>query len=161
MTCEDARRLIARAANGERDAVLAAHLASCEGCRLALDEQARVAAWLGSRPAEDVSPSFAARVRARLDSEADAGILDLANWRVWGGTLAPLAAGLTLAAWLGVGLSSETGVPAEGETLASWAQPIDDSRASVFLHPDASADLLIESLLTGVVPPATGEPDVR
>lgn len=161
MSCDDARRRMARAAEAAADPGLDAHLAVCPACRTALEEQRTVALILRARPPAPARADFGARVRARLDAGEAPGVLDLANWRIWGGALAPIGAGLTLAAWLGIGIDPAARTPSEGESLAAWAQPAADSDAAVFLQPDASADLLLESLLTDVVPPVAGEGDVR
>lgn len=160
MTCDHARRLMTTAMDGPPDATLSAHLASCEPCRQALDEQRHVAEVLRARPPASASPVFAARIRARLDAEEGRGMLDLANWRLLGGALAPVAAALTLAAWLGIGI--EPADTAAVEPGTGWSQLLDaDSEAAVFLQPDASSDRLLESVLSGIVPAETGEPDVR
>jgi hypothetical protein len=165
MTCDHAHRLIARAADDPSfgDAALDAHLAACEACRVSLDNQRAVSAWLQARPADRPSAGFAARVAARLDDlDADEGMLGLANWRAWGSGLAPLAAGLVLAAWLGVGVEAENDPPVSAESFASWTHATaDDDRAAAFLQPGATRDLLLETVLTGALPPEAGEPDVR
>lgn len=160
MTCDHACRLMTRAVDGPPDAALSSHLASCERCRQALDEQRQVAEWLRARPPVFASQVFAARIRARLDAEDGRGMLDLADWRLLGGALAPVAAALTLAAWLGIGIEPATTAVVEPGT--GWSLLLDaDSEAAVFLQPDASADRLLESVLSGIVPADTGEPDVR
>ena len=164
MTCDHGYgRLMARAAGDPAfdDASLHAHLASCEVCRTAYREQQEVAGLLRERPAAGVSAGFTARVRGRIDDESSGGMLHLANWRAWGGTLAPLAAVLTLAAWLGVGLDAPNGTVGEAESLASWTRAAGDPEASVFLEPGSTRELLLETILTGAVPDGTGDPDVR
>jgi hypothetical protein len=160
MNCDDAHRLIVRAAEGISDPALDRHLAACEACRHALDSQRIVAGLLHARPPADPRPGFSARLRARLDAEDRGGMLDLADWRMWGGTLAPLGAALALVAWLGIGAQSADGtVP--GDTLAAWSQPDPDSEAAVFLQPDASPEMLIETVLTGAAAAPGGDSDVR
>jgi hypothetical protein len=165
MNCDFAHRLLARAADDPSfgDAELDAHLAACDACRTSLGDQRAVAAWLQARPADAPSAGFAARVAARLDDlEADEGMLGLANWRAWGGGLAPVAAALTLAAWLGVGIERDEVAPVSAESFATWTQATaDDDRAAAFLHPDATRDLLLETVLTGALPQEAGDPDVR
>jgi hypothetical protein len=167
MTCDHARRLIAHAAEDPAfgDPTLDSHLKGCERCRAELASQRLVAAWLRGRPAEQPSPGLAARVAARLDAQHAAdGFLGLANWRAWGGGLAPLAAGLALAAWLGagVGLDWEDDDAAASESFASWTHAgAGDDRAALFLQPDVSRDLLLETVLTGALPQDAGDPDVR
>lgn len=168
MNCNDVQSLLARAADGDRPpgAALDAHLAACDACRAALDGQRAVAVMLQARPPATSSAGFAARVAARIDGlGADAGMLGLANWRAWGGALAPVAAALTLAAWMGVGL--ENGVtngqdaPAAAETFSAWAQSANDEPAGLFFQPGTSTDVLLESVLTGAVPEDAGGADVR
>jgi hypothetical protein len=168
MTCDDVHRLLARAADDSSfaDAALDAHLTACDACRAALDDQRAVAALLQSRPPAMASPGFAARVAARLDGDAaDAGMLGLANWHVWGGSLAPVAAALTLAAWLGAGVGtnplSGQDTPAASETFAAWAQGTADDHVGLFLQAGTSTDVLLETVLTGAVPEGVGDGDVR
>jgi anti-sigma factor RsiW len=165
MTCSDAVRLLARAADDPSfgDAALDAHLAACDACRAALGEQRAVSARLHARPADAPSQGFSARVAAALDRhEADTGMLGLANWRAWGGGLAPVAAALMLAAWLGVGLDRDEVAPVTAESFDTWTRATaDDDRAVAFLHPDATRDLLLETVLTGALPQDLGDPDVR
>jgi hypothetical protein len=167
MTCQQADRLIARAADADvLDPALALHVEVCPACRAALDDQRAVAAMLQARPPAAPSPGFAARVAARIDDRgAGAGMLDLANWRVWGGGLAPLAAALTLAAWMGVGVGTNglngQETPAAAETFAAWTQASADAQVGLFLQPGTSTDVLLESVLTGAVPENGGGADVR
>jgi hypothetical protein len=164
MTCNHAHRLLARAADDPtvRDAALATHLAACADCRAEFESQRTVAVWLGGRPAEVPSPGFAARTMARLDPrDEEAGMLGLANWRLWGGALAPVAGALTLAAWLGVGPANGWDVPAGAETFASWTHSATDERVSLFLQSGTSTDVLLETVLIGGVPEDAGGTDVR
>jgi predicted anti-sigma-YlaC factor YlaD len=168
MTCHDAHHLLARAADDPSfaDAALDAHLTACDACRAALDDQRAVAALLQARPAATPSAGFVARVAARIDGRhADAGMLGLANWPVWGASLAPVAAALTLAAWLGVGLGNGAAngqdTPAAAETFSAWAQSANDEQVSLFLQPGTPTDVLLESVLTGAVPEGAGDGDVR
>ena len=52
---------------------------TCASCRAALDTQRAVAAWLRTRPADRLSPQFAARLAARLDDAS--GWFGIADWR--------------------------------------------------------------------------------
>ncbi|CAN5469965.1 hypothetical protein BH23ACI1_BH23ACI1_02590 [soil metagenome] len=113
------------------------------------------------------TPDFAGRVRQQLDEAHPGGLLDLLNWQAWGTGLAPVAAALTLAAWLGIGLNGrvdwqevENGVTAE--TFATWTHSAaDDAHSTVFMHPESTPDVLLETVLTGAMPNGMGEPDVR
>jgi hypothetical protein len=167
MTCQQAHRLMLRAVDVDAlDPAFTVHVETCAGCRATLDEQRAVAAMLQARPPAAPSPGFAARVAARIDREpAGAGMLGLANWRAWGGGLAPVAAALTLAAWMGVGVGTNglngQETPAAGETFAAWRQAAADAQVGLFLEPGTSTDVLLESVLTGAVPEDAGVPDVR
>lgn len=161
LSCDDAHRLMGRAADGPLPFELDRHLESCAECRAALEGQRVVARMLNERPPASVHPAFSARVRARIDAERPAGILGLANWSIWGGALAPIGAALALGAWLGVGVGSTTGAAIDADTLAAWSQPAADSEAAVFLQPDASADVLLETLLMGAPAAQSGDSDVR
>ena len=77
---------------------LEAHAASCAGCRRALDEQAAVKRMLADLPPVAVSRGFAARVRERVEPRP--WWMPAGNWRLWTLRLAPLAALLTILAWL-------------------------------------------------------------
>jgi predicted anti-sigma-YlaC factor YlaD len=162
MTCNDARPLIARFAAddppADRDA-LDAHLAECGSCRAALDEQREVALLLRGRLETVPEPGLVARVSARIDQEAGGdGWLGLANWRGWTVGLAPLAAALFAAAYIGVGGPSSNGTvePGVPTTLEEWTT----ATAPAALQADGSGEALIEAVLTGVAP-SSGESDVR
>jgi putative zinc finger protein len=154
MTCTDAVRFIARFADAadSLDAVtraeIAAHLEQCASCRSALETQRVVAAWLRTRPADHVSPDFAARLAARLDEVS--GWFGLADWRVWTLRLAPLAAMLALAIVLG----SETATPAS-VTLEDWTVGDSSSTASLLWQENVTSESLIETMLTGETPAAS------
>jgi predicted anti-sigma-YlaC factor YlaD len=115
---------------------LEAHAASCAGCRRALDEQAAVKRMLADLPPVDVSRGFAARVRERVEQRP--WWMPAGNWRLWTLRLAPIAAVLTILAWLPLrsdvtgsitGVTGVTGSVTTGEVttaapvgvLESWA----------------------------------------
>jgi anti-sigma factor RsiW len=159
LTCDAAEPLIARYADGglsgpER-ARLEQHLASCAACRAAADEQRDVAAILKARPPERPS-GLAARVSARLDAEA--GVFGLANWRAWTLGLAPVAAALMLAAYLGIGASASSSTQS---TVATEEWPLTaNATRSVLMQPATSSDALLEEVLTGTNASGEGR-DVR
>jgi hypothetical protein len=99
--CQRMLPLIVRAADGALDpadrVLLEEHATSCAGCGKALAEQEMVRSVLGELPFHDVSPGFAARVRARIEPRP--GVFGLVNWRAWSLRLAPVAALLALLAW--------------------------------------------------------------
>jgi predicted anti-sigma-YlaC factor YlaD len=171
--CSSFERLIVRRADRsalseEERSRLDAHLASCEACRAALDQQQLVAQALRGRSESPVRPGFAARLTGRLDRE-DEGVLGLANWHAWTVSLAPVAAALLLAAYVGVGSSTATPTtdtaarqtPSSNETASpfeNWtASAAGSSTASVFLQPSTSGDVLLETVLTGSVPTGATE----
>jgi putative zinc finger protein len=160
MDCPAADSLIGRYADDP--AALAAverqqlelHLASCEACRLVVDDQRHVARVLHARPQAHVPPAFAARLSKRLDSEPQ-GFLALANWRAWTVTVSPVAAALLLVAW--VGLSGTATQPdrstAATDTFTTWTEATaTGDAAAVFLQP-ATGDGLVEAVLTGAAAP--------
>ena len=164
-------QLLARAGDGaltdaeQRD--LQAHLDGCAACRDALEAQRLVSRTLVARDAFEPAPGFANRVSARLDRQ-QGGILDLANWRAWTVGLAPVAAGLVFAAYLGIGTTTTsenvTTTPSDAATFESWASAsAGTTPAAVFLQPSSySSDQLLEAVLTGAAPSTSREtPDVR
>jgi hypothetical protein len=150
--CADIVQFIARRADdGESidTAVRAdvdAHLSACEACRAALETQRSVSAVLRLRPVDRVSPGFAARLAERLDEAS--GWFGIADWRAWTLRLAPVAAALALATYLGLGGSTPSAT-----TLEDWTLGVTDtSPASLLLQSDVSADSVMESMLTGELP---------
>ena len=147
MKCADAVTFIARFADAADSldqrtrADLTAHLEQCASCRSALETQRVVAAWLRTRPADHVSPDFAARLAARLDDVS--GWFGLADWRGWTLRLAPLAAVLALAIVL-----SETSSSAS-VTLEEWAVGDASSTASLVYQGGVTSESLIETMLIG------------
>lgn len=166
MNCPDADSLIGRYADDpaalgaveRRD--LEQHLAGCEGCRIVLDDQRHVARLLHARPQVRITPTFAARLAARLDSEPQ-GILAFADWRRWTVGLTPVAAGLVLLAWLGAGsAATQPEAAAAPETFATWTEATATGDPAATFLQAASGDVLVEDVFTGVATPA-GERDVR
>lgn len=140
MTCEQAERLLARAADGTLDeartARLAGHLDACAACRSALETQGTARALAAARPDLPVSPGFAAGVMAALPERHPAASasrwLDALNWRAWTLRLAPVAGALFVGAALGVGPSVEAtadGAVDFAELAAAWAADDTDSGA--------------------------------
>jgi anti-sigma factor RsiW len=165
--CSAVEGLLARAADGldalsapER-ASLDAHTASCAACRAALADQRGVAGVLRARPHVAVPADLTARIAARLDRDrADTRLLEMANWRAWTVGLVPVAAALMLAAWLGVGTGAgPSGSQSNAITIESTESPT--TPAAMFMQPAANSDSLVEAVLTGAVPPATGSGNVR
>jgi hypothetical protein len=134
---------------------VAAHVGSCAVCQRAIGEQ-RQARRLLQAPALDlVPPSFAAAVRARLDSSTEPGWLDLVNWRAWTVGLTPVAAALVLAAYLG-GAGASTGGTADGSVATVSEDVIVDASATtpaaILMQPDSTGELLLETVLLGAAP---------
>lgn len=151
LSCEDARRSILRAVDGDRgpDAELETHLAGCAACRAALEDQRVVSRVLRERPADTVSATFAARLDARLDEVT--GWLGIADWRAWTIRLSPALAALALAAFL----SSDSATAAPG--LAEWTMsgPEAATEAALLWQPGASPEEVIQSMLGA---PGAGDP---
>lgn len=168
LSCEDAERAIVRHLEGgtapREQELLDRHLVTCAACQAALEEQRLVLDTLRRRPPVVPDGGFARRLSERLDREADAGMLGLLNWRAWTVGLAPVAAALTLAAYVGVG-STQVATDADTspvQTFEAWttAGPAEGTAAAVLLEPSATGDALLESVLVGGVPAAGGR-DVR
>lgn len=161
MLCHDVRPFIARRADDPASlldlvdartiAAVDAHFESCASCREALDTQRSVSAWLRTRPADRLSPHFASQLAARLDEAS--GWFGIADWRVWTLRLAPVAAALALATYLGLGASTPTPATIEEWTLATT----DSSAESILWESDMSADSVMETMLTGEPPVSGGE----
>ncbi len=160
LTCETAGRFIARYVDGvlaEPDrAAVEAHLESCAACAASVRTQREVAAILRDRVPEP-GVDLVSRVSARLDEEA--GVFGLANWRAWTLGLAPLAAALMLAAYLGLGAAASTTTPASA-TSDEWSATT-AAQTSVLMQPGTSGDVLVEAVLTGSAVPAGEGRNVR
>jgi anti-sigma factor RsiW len=157
MLCNDVASFIARRADEHASldtairARVDAHLESCASCRAALDTQRAVSARLRMRPADRLSPHFASRLAARLDDAS--GWFGIADWRRWTLRLAPVAAALALATYLGLGASTQTPTTIEEWTLGTT----DSSTESVLWDSGASAESVMETMLTGELPAGGGE----
>ena len=155
-TCSDLERSIAREADGtaltpaEREQ-LHAHLAGCAPCRTALDAQRAVARLVAARPADGVPASFASSLASRLDEEE--GWLGIANWRAWTAGLAPVAAALLVAAYLGIGAgpTATTSPAVEAVPQVVSIDPETHPAAAALLQPPGTMDALLETMLTGAV----------
>jgi predicted anti-sigma-YlaC factor YlaD len=156
LTCDVAEHLIARYVDGVLADVdrarLDEHLQSCTTCRTALDAQAAVAALLRAR-APERRADLVSKVSARLDEES--GVFGLANWRAWTLGLAPVAAALMLAAYLGIGAAASS---ATQPVVAAEDWP---ASASVLMQPGTSGDALVEAVLTGTAVSGAEGRDVR
>ena len=158
MTCHEATQSIARFADADDTldrttrVAIESHLATCETCRAALETQRTVAAVLRTRPVDSVSPEFTARLAERLD--AVSGWLGIADWRAWTLRLAPLAAVLALALFLGSESSTQATV-----TLEEWTVGGNDAASSVSLlwRSDVNSEALMETMLTGEMTTGSGD----
>ena len=161
LSCDEASGAIARRADGAAEtagerARLDAHLLACASCRAALEAQQSVSNLLRSRESETLSPAFASRLAARLDDAS--GWFGLLDWRVWTFRLAPVAAGLALAAYLTTGSASDSGAAI---TLNDWAAATTaQSEAALLWQQDVTSDSLLESMLAGGSGSGSGN-DVR
>ena len=168
LSCEDAHRLIARAADADAVAddgrvdlaeevrqrhALEAHLVSCAACRTALAEQRAVAAIVRSRPAQIPSPGFERVLAGRLDDLS--GWFGIVDARVWTLRLAPVAAVLALVAMLGSYAS--TSQPST-QPIEDWARNSVDSTSSASLlwQQDVNAESVLEMMATGRTSSAAG-----
>jgi anti-sigma factor RsiW len=122
------------------------HLADCAACRAALETQRTVSGLLRSRPADRLSPEFAAQLAQRLDEAS--GWFGIADWRAWTLRLTPIAAALALAIYLGLGMSAQSGTTSS-VTVEEWFGAADASAESMLWESGVSAESVIETMLTG------------
>jgi hypothetical protein len=123
-------------------------------------DQDLVAAALSSAPPVEVSPSFLARVNARIDAEAieeEAGWLAIADFRAWTLRLVPAAAAMALIAalWSGGGDSTasspsspSSSSPSTISSASTGSQTFTPSSAGDWQR-DVSGNALLEAALTG------------
>ncbi len=156
MLCTDVAKHIARLADdpdaldAQTRATVDGHLDDCASCRAALDTQRAVSAWLKMRPADSLSPQFASRLAARLDDAS--GWFGIADWQAWTLRLAPVAAALALATYLGLGASTQT-----PSTIEEWTFGATElSAESLLWDSGVSAESVMESMLTGELPAGSG-----
>jgi len=104
-----------------------------------------VAAILASAPPPEVSPSFVARVNARIDAHAEAGWLGLLDYRVWTLRLAPAAVALALILTLWPSTSIDTPDAAPSTSAAQTFTPASESD----WQQDVSPNALLDAALNG------------
>jgi hypothetical protein len=123
---------------------LEAHAAGCAGCRRALDAQMAVKRLLADLPAATVSRGFAARVRERIEPRP--WWMPAGNWRLWTLRLAPIAALLTILAWLPLqsDASGTVTTVAPVSALESWATAAVAGGATGTGERDASVTQLLD-----------------
>ena len=157
MLCNDVAPFIVRRADDPESldpqtrAAVDAHVDQCAACRGALETQRVVSGVLRMRPADRLSPQFAARLAARLDEAS--GWFGIADWRTWTLRLAPVAAALAIATYLGLGVSTHIPTTVEEWTLGAT----EVSAESLLWASDVSAESLMETMLTGEFPASGGE----
>ena len=108
------------------------------------------------RPADRLSPHFASRLAARLDDAS--GWFGIADWRAWTLRLAPVAAALALATYLGTrhldaDAGDDRGMDARGDRASA--------RESLLWESGVSAESVMETMLTGELPASGETGDVR
>jgi hypothetical protein len=153
LTCERAKPLLARLADDALDgagrAALDGHLLRCAACRAEAEAQRAVLAVLRARPAAEAPPWLAARIFAEIAAES--GLLGVADWRGWTFRLAPIAAGLLIAAlvWGGLPSTSPAGVSLSPivETWVMGDRTDGLPATAVFWQSDVSADTLLMTVL--------------
>ena len=145
--------LLARLADGSLDdaerASLDAHLAGCARCRAEAEAQRAVFAALSARPPATPPFDLAARIAAEIARESS--WLGIADWRGWSFRLAPLAAGLVLAAflWDGRTASAPELTPSLTPIVEVWMMGDRDGlpATSVCWQSDVTAATLISTVL--------------
>ncbi len=128
-------------------ASLDAHLRTCAACRAALADQRAVRDALAARPPLRAQPDFAFRVVAAI--EADRSWLDRLDFRVWTWRLVPVAAALSLAAWMTVH-DARTAAPSAstpGATASADATFDGDLPVSAALWDTSVSDTTLLSLM--------------
>jgi len=154
LSCDRTAPLLARLADGDlgddERAALAAHLDGCAQCRAEAGAQQAVVAVLRARPEAPVPMGLAARIAAEVTLEA--GWLGVANWRGWSFRLAPVAAGLMLAAFLWGGRVAAPAAEPAGSLapiVETWLMGEADGlpATSVFWQEDITADTLLATVL--------------
>ena len=150
---EQAAPLLARRADGGLDdderAAVDAHLERCAPCQAEARAQQAVVAVLRGRLPAPVPAGLAARIAAEIALEA--GWLGVADWRGWSFRLAPLAAGLVLAAflWGGGAAPATEPVASLAPIVDTWMMGDEDGlpATSVFWQQDVTADTLLSTVL--------------
>lgn len=151
--CESMVPLILRYADGTLGgadrARLEAHAAACEGCRDAMAAQHGVSTLLSEVGMADVTPGFAARVRARV--EPAGGLLDVVNWRAWSLRLAPVAGLLAVLAWLpgltqGTAPADTSSAPAQ---IEAWAAGDTNSTTALLVNSETDPVDLLAAVYAG------------
>ena len=162
MRCDEAQEMLAREDGGrlslDQQRALSTHLVACTECQGVAHDQRMVAEILASRPDAQVSPGFADRVVSALDAQ-ESWVL-LADWRRWTLRLAPVAAGLALAAVLVPSTMIEASGPQleqVTETLALGDREGETTMASLFWQPDVDPDTLLVVAVTGSADWLSGE----
>jgi len=154
LSCDRTAPLLARLADGDlgddERAALAAHLDGCARCRAEADAQHAVAAVLGARPAAPVPAGLAARIAAEIALES--GWFGVADWRGWSFRLAPVAAGLMLAALLWGGRTAAPAAEPSGSLtpiVETWLMGERDGlpATSVFWQQNVTAEALLTTVL--------------
>jgi hypothetical protein len=114
-------------------------------------DQDLVAAALSSAPPPEVSPSFLARVNARIDERRTiTGWLALADFRAWTLRLVPVAGAMAVLAVLWPGTVGDSSVATTSSSTSSSAAPQTFTPSSVNdWQQDVTGNALIEAALTG------------
>ena len=161
MTCEQVESLLVLAADGTLDRArheqLDKHLETCATCRDALECQTEMWELLSRRPSAPVPLGFSTRVMASLESNPVSGgsrWLNALDWGVWTLRLAPVAAILFIAAFLGLGQGTNTEPVVAidfSELVMAWVAPDNDTAldaVTLLWTDDETDELLLDVLLT-------------
>jgi predicted anti-sigma-YlaC factor YlaD len=147
--CREFESLLVRAADGLLDAndetALDAHLRTCAACRAALADQHAVREALIARPPLRAQPDFAARVTAAI--EAERSWLDRLDFRVWTWRLVPVAAALSLVAWVVVRNATPMGTSTPATAASTDASLSGDLPVAAALWDSSVSDTAVLSLM--------------
>lgn len=138
-----------RAADGSLDgpelAALQAHVASCDVCRDSLDAQSAARRALAARPIAPVR-DLSAAIRATLESERP--WIERLNWRRLSLRVAPVAAALSLVAFLIVRSADPAVVRSADTTSTADAAATEHTVASALWSGEVSDDQLLALFLS-------------
>jgi hypothetical protein len=145
MTCDEARRRVARATDGSAaEAEFWHHLNGCVVCSTTLEEQTTVSYLLQDLAAVCVPPDFSTRVRARIADRAS--LLAWTDWKSWTLRLAPLAVGLLLIAGTEIGRAPSRDFDS---LIEQWLAVRGHLPATALFWHDAPDEILLEAVIDG------------
>jgi hypothetical protein len=145
MTCDAAQRRISRAADGSvMDADFWRHLERCSVCSTILEDHATVSYLLTTCAPRPVPPGFSRRVRLRIALRTS--LLEWTDWKSWTLRLAPLAAGLAVAAIVWLWPAAPRSLEA---VMRNWTDVRGQTPVTALFWHDVPDDVLLQAVLDG------------